>query len=644
MVAGEAVLAAGQSVAVGRFNYRSDQTNFNLGLTPTARQRLDEAGDLLAQEVQRQWKQEEALRRVHDPFPLPVRWVNAPEELCDHWSNIRHTRGAVSLGPLDLAGTLDQVVEVFGRLPSRRLVVLGKAGSGKTILTLRFVLDLLRDRQPRDPIPVLFTLGSWNPITTSLRDWQVVQLIQDHPRLATLGPNGSSLAAGLVDAGHVLPVLDGFDEIAAGLHASALGALNTTTAPMLLTSRLGEYAAAIDAGDVLTAGAAITLEDLTIDDLADYLPRTTRKSATDAGGNSTKWDPVIGQLREGSNTTATAVARTVLSTPLMVGLARTIYSDVKDNDPADLLNAELFPTVEFLEDHLLDAFVPAVYQLPPADQGAGRPYREWPIADVHRWLRHLANHLHRLGTRDLALWQLIRAISRTERIVAFAFLGGLGAGVMSGLGAGREAGLAVALTASLGVGLVVAVDTSPSRRQEEIRSHKTQALQWLIGAATGGFAGGIVGGFVGGLVGLFVCGFAVMLAGGLETPDNLVRKVSAADMVRTDRKKALSYMLRGIVGGLLVGLVAGLAVGLNAGLAAGLAAGITVGRFYEPVDGAWGLWMVVRVWLPLRRRLPWSMMSFLTDAHRRGVLRQAGAVYQFRHARLQDRLVEQEQR
>jgi hypothetical protein len=31
-------------------------------------------------------------------------------------------------------------------------------------------------------------------------------------------------------------------------------------------------------------------------------------------------------------------------------------------------------------------------------------------------------------------------------------------------------------------------------------------------------------------------------------------------------------------------------------------------------------------------------MAFLDDAYRRGVLRRAGAVYQFRHARLQDRL------
>ncbi|CAK7287034.1 hypothetical protein SGPA1_41294 [Streptomyces misionensis JCM 4497] len=39
-------------------------------------------------------------------------------------------------------------------------------------------------------------------------------------------------------------------------------------------------------------------------------------------------------------------------------------------------------------------------------------------------------------------------------------------------------------------------------------------------------------------------------------------------------------------------------------------------------------------------RLPWAVAAFLDDAYQRGVLRQAGAVYQFRHARLQSRLAQ----
>ena len=40
------------------------------------------------------------------------------------------------------------------------------------------------------------------------------------------------------------------------------------------------------------------------------------------------------------------------------------------------------------------------------------------------------------------------------------------------------------------------------------------------------------------------------------------------------------------------------------------------------------------------RRMPWRLMPFLVDAHARGALRQVGAVYEFRHIRLQERLAD----
>jgi hypothetical protein len=53
---------------------------------------------------------------------------------------------------------------------------------------------------------------------------------------------------------------------------------------------------------------------------------------------------------------------------------------------------------------------------------------------------------------------------------------------------------------------------------------------------------------------------------------------------------------------------------------------------------AWVGFVLARPWLALRRGLPWRLMRFLEDAHQRGILRQAGAVYQFRHGKLQDYL------
>jgi hypothetical protein len=47
---------------------------------------------------------------------------------------------------------------------------------------------------------------------------------------------------------------------------------------------------------------------------------------------------------------------------------------------------------------------------------------------------------------------------------------------------------------------------------------------------------------------------------------------------------------------------------------------------------------LARLWLAGRGHLPLHLMTFLADAHARGVLRQAGAVWEFRHANLQRRL------
>ena len=75
-------------------------------------------------------------------------------------------------------------------------------------------------------------------------------------------------------------------------------------------------------------------------------------------------------------------------------------------------------------------------------------------------------------------------------------------------------------------------------------------------------------------------------------------------------------------------------VGIVAGIATVVAVGVT-----GVINGAaWPSYGIARMWLALRRRLPWPLMGFLADAHRRGVLRQAGAVYQFRHIELQHRL------
>lgn len=77
------------------------------------------------------------------------------------------------------------------------------------------------------------------------------------------------------------------------------------------------------------------------------------------------------------------------------------------------------------------------------------------------------------------------------------------------------------------------------------------------------------------------------------------------------------------------GVVGALAVGTSLGLSFGLMAGLG-----SPGD----VYLLIKTRLWFKGQLPWRLMSFLEDAHRLGLLRQVGPVYQFRHADLQDRL------
>ena len=57
---------------------------------------------------------------------------------------------------------------------------------------------------------------------------------------------------------------------------------------------------------------------------------------------------------------------------------------------------------------------------------------------------------------------------------------------------------------------------------------------------------------------------------------------------------------------------------------------------------AWGAWVLSCLILSIFKLLPAvRCMQFLEHARDRGVLRQAGGVYQFRHVSLQDRVAEQ---
>ncbi|MFF2652683.1 trypsin-like peptidase domain-containing protein [Streptomyces sp. NPDC058045] len=690
----------------------------------------------LASWVQKQWSVEELRRNVHDPFPMRVRFRNATGPF-DNWSNIclDPPGSRTPSAPLVLAGELGSIVDEYRKVPSHRLVVLGEAGAGKTILALRFVLDRLGARSPGDPVPVIFSLGSWDP-AVSLHDWMCDRLVRDYPDLNVPAPDGSSPADSLLHGGRVLPILDGFDEIAGASQSAALRAINATTMPLLLTSRPKEYATAVrhPKGAVLRGAAGIMLDPLDLEALAEYLRRA---SPPLAGGDETRtaWEPVLKELSEESRGAGARNVAEALSTPLMVALARTVYhgardqqddqqgdqqddqqdgqqgdqqGDQQDEDrpqPTELLDTARFPTATAVEDHLLSAFVPAAYDRPPVGprtSGTGAPVprrRRWDPERAEHWLGYLAWHLDRLGqgervTRDLAWWELGTTMRRSARTLAVGGLASLAFGITTAVGnipvdlVATSRGLEFALIRGVAVGLLHGsaaglifgliywfLSGHSGIKPLQVRMRLTRGAwkrhtEVLQGAVTGVVVGvvasavllvldrvvirdlGLDDGLGGGRLAAYVFLAELGLGGGLvfgltallEAPLQSESAARPTDLLNANRRRvAFRLALWALVIGPLVGLVEGVwhgpVRGIEAGAVFGLEAAFGAGLAYGCGLTAWGQWVALaRIWLPLTGRLPWRLMAFLDDAHRREVLRQAGAVYQFRHASVQGHL------
>lgn len=668
----------------------------------------DLAQDLekLAVEVGLRLQDENQPRQALGPMRLAVRWKQAEGGLSDHLANIMASSDVAKSVQLDLVGQFDKIAEFYRTIPSRRLVILGEQGSGKTTLAIQFVIDTLSSREPGGPVPVIVNIGSWNPASTGLQEWLCGRLIQDYPALAATAPGGT-VARALVGTYRVLPVFDGFDEIAPGLQGLAMSKLNRAGLPLVLTSRPREYRQVVEAG-VLTAAAVIQLDTLTPEDLITYLPLSARPdtgSDTDSG-TGTVWAPVIARLEATPTDPAAMNIASALKTPLMVWLARTIYSDTLGRDPAELLDTDRFPSSHAIEKHLVTNYVPAVYR--DLYQGGDDGDEAVRLARVRRWLRYLARHAQHPDTTDIAWWQLGTTMSLWARstvvgltLAPLIVLIVLAVDMLEGIHSDPHVGRALVpgVTGGFMLGLAYALirltrSTVPGPSHIRLRLVRSRPARTVNAKVPRRILVGLIGGFIFGAgqgilaaSSLSEAGIAVLSLGNivfdmtvwgtiwavavaasvalvswLESPADAGSAASSKDFLKANRKTVINQML---FGGLAAGLVVGLSAahivhGLfyiyqqlaqlsseNAGvyidplawLQLCIGGGITGALAFAVTLTAWGQWVILaRWWLPLTGQLPWSLVTFLNDAHRRGVLRQSGPRYEFRHDLLQTHL------
>ena len=127
----------------------------------------------------------------------------------------------------------------------------------------------------------------------------------------------------------------------------------------------------------------------------------------------------------------------------------------------------------------------------------------------------------------------------------------------------------------------------------------------------------------------------VLTAGFKSRTDDLLAAPSPLAVLARDRRATLTTALAVAAG---TGGIVAVTFSPAAAFAVGPAAGLAFGLWFGVLRTAWPRWVFTRAYLASRHAVPVRLMAFLQDAHRRGVLRQSGAVYQFRHIELQRRL------
>ncbi|MFG3439386.1 NACHT domain-containing protein [Nonomuraea sp. NPDC047897] len=585
----------------------------------------------------------------------------------------RPTGNPVSAPP---AGTLGHVAAYFRDLRApRRLVIAGVAGSGKTVLAIELILQLLADRQPDDPVPVRVSAAGLDP------DVPVKDMLARH--LTATFDLKPVTARALVDAEGILPVIDGLDEMDGtdkpGFGSRAARALRALEdyehglerCSLVVTCRTDQYDALVADRAAPRGAARIDLGEVTGDKAWQFVEAVTDQAEPD------RWQPVLDALTSDGHVLAEA-----LNTPWRLTLAATVYEERDPRtgryvrDPSALTEFADQPAVQ---EHLLSLFIPA--RLAAADPAGKGPSAE----RTHAWLAVLAGYLRGntsrppfhgrvLSSTDLVLHELWPLAGDRPRVLGalvalLACLPGVAVvaaafplvlsqiDIVDGLLSGPIA--ALFFLGPCGV-VVLRLLWEPVRAWRDVwstadavragrprggRDRKKAVVKGVLTAGAG-FSAGMAA-----IVGLKVelspwvtVVLSVLLGLGMarDKTEEYGRAgfhggVDPRAIIRSDSVSALVAVLTFGPGfGFLVGVLFASLTGLSETTA--VAAGAVFGMSFVASLGPLLARRYLGLLLSVRGRLPWRLGRFLNRCYDAGLLRVSGIAYQFRHRELQDYL------
>ncbi|WP_336114916.1 hypothetical protein [Streptomyces sp. PTD9-10] len=646
-------------VQYGHGSVQEISTSYTLAASP-----LDRAADDLMDKVYAWWDEEAGNRGLLSPPPLPVRWqlstAGSTAKVAAATAKGTRSRFAplpgattVTRKQLRAGGSLTELFEIYAGLASGRILLVGPEGSGKSAAVHLLLLEALRhrrnesdpQRRARIPVPVPMSLNGWEPLEERPIDWAIKKLSRRH------GHNVREL----LKTGRIALLLDGFDEVAEEVQSDAVAALAAAPYRVLLVSRTAKAP--------LSDAVALELQPVRPADAADHLLSLPLPDPVPDA-----WQELTRRLVEEPES---AVAE-ALTKPLGISLVRELGPDsgtVKEilglGDPVAI------------EDRLLDHAVRAAYTPRP---GCKRP--RYSPEQAERTLRYIAERLTAEETFDLRWWQIPcwgrpRARAAVTWSLSMCFYLVLMAYMLTSATSFLTVAVALGVPVAAGVDLALRLrrlnypqplESAGWRDVFPGRAIATGIAVWITGAAWYGATRWYLGSpapvWMWFLITVpFGLGTAMFRGRGdtlmgrtmlapwapspyelrdeefLPSPTAESRVIDPSDVWRHHVRLRLPL-------GLMVGVTIGSFWGCVSGDAGGLVSGVVVGVFTAVgpavrcgvVPNLAVATTLTAVQLSRSEGTPVRLMSFLKDAHERNLLRATGPVYQFRHARLQERL------
>jgi predicted NACHT family NTPase len=203
-----------------------------------------------------------------------------------------------------------KILEIFDE-SSQSLLILGEPGSGKTTEMLELAKEAISvaEKDPIQPIPVVFNLSSWADPKQTIVDWLVQYLNENYQVSKEMGRNW-------IENRDLMLLLDGLDEVKPENRVSCVEAINKLiqdgSYQIVVCSRIQEYQAL---KILLKLNKAILLQPLSTEQVEGFLDAVGSKLSSLK--EALKKDSALWEL---------------VKTPLMLSIIGFVYADLPIDD------------------------------------------------------------------------------------------------------------------------------------------------------------------------------------------------------------------------------------------------------------------------------------------------------------------------